>query len=249
MQYLFKRKDEHSLHSPFLFDFYTNTSKTKHQLYSSEIESLRETLLSNTNSVTNLDFGAGSKTGTTIRTVGNLASQSLSTQKQSAYFASVASFLKPGIVLELGTSLGINAMYLAKAIPTSKVITVEGNAEVASIARSNFQKFGMTNLQLVEGTFEDKLPDILKHVDTLDFVFFDGNHRFTPTLEYFGQCVSKANENSVFIFHDIYWSPEMEKAWKAIIAKKEVRLSIDMFYFGIVFFKNNQPKQHFILKF
>jgi hypothetical protein len=42
----------------------------------------------------------------------------------------------------------------------------------------------------------------------------------------------------------------MEKAWKEICAHPEVSLSLDLFYFGIVFFRTeNKNKEHFVLKF
>ena len=52
------------------------------------------------------------------------------------------------------------------------------------------------------------------------------------------------------MFDDIYWSDGMQKAWKEICANKEVTLSLDLFKFGIVFFKTeNKQKEHFVLKF
>ena len=43
--------------------------------------------------------------------------------------------------------------------------------------------------------------------------------------------------NSVFVFDDIYWSPQMTAAWQQIKKNNEVTLTIDTFYFGLVFFK------------
>ncbi|HEX8547054.1 MAG TPA: class I SAM-dependent methyltransferase, partial [Cytophagaceae bacterium] len=85
-------------------------------------------------------------------------------------------------------------------------------------------------------------------LEKLDMVFFDANHKYDPTLNYFNLCLQKVHEESIFIFDDIYWSKEMTKAWKEIIAHPSVILSIDLFHFGLVFFRKNQPKQHFKLK-
>ena len=81
-------------------------------------------------------------------------------------------------------------------------------------------------------------------------VYIDGNHRYVPTMEYFKLLLSKVNEHSVLIFDDIYWSSEMEKAWTEIKKQKEVTLTIDLFYIGIVFFrKENKEKQHFTISY
>ncbi|MDP3446251.1 MAG: hypothetical protein Q8T08_25620 [Ignavibacteria bacterium] len=39
----------------------------------------------------------------------------------------------------------------------------------------------------------------------------------------------------------------MEEAWETIKNNKEVTITIDLFQFGIVFFRNGIEKQHFVL--
>jgi hypothetical protein len=69
-------------------------------------------------------------------------------------------------------------------------------------------------------------------------------------MNYFKLALEKKNVNSIFVFDDIYWSEGMQKAWTEICAHKDVTLSLDLFYFGIVFFRTeNKEKEHFVLKF
>jgi predicted O-methyltransferase YrrM len=82
----------------------------------------------------------------------------------------------------------------------------------------------------------------------LDYVFFDGNHQKKPTIQYFNLCLQKAHENSIFIFDDIHWSGGMEEAWNYIQSHSSVTLTIDVFWIGIVFFKKNQAKEHYIIR-
>ena len=78
----------------------------------------------------------------------------------------------------------------------------------------------------------------------------DGNHRYTPTMQYFNLLLAKSDEQSIFIFDDIHWSSEMEKAWEEIKADVRVSLTIDLFYIGIVFLKKgNKEKENFTIKF
>jgi predicted O-methyltransferase YrrM len=81
-----------------------------------------------------------------------------------------------------------------------------------------------------------------------DLFFFDGNHQKQPTLEYFHKLLPTAKNNSVFIFDDIHWSPQMEKAWEEIKNHPEVTVSIDTFYWGLIFFRKEQAKQHFNIR-
>ncbi|MDZ7614671.1 MAG: hypothetical protein U5K51_13960 [Flavobacteriaceae bacterium] len=81
-----------------------------------------------------------------------------------------------------------------------------------------------------------------------DLIFFDGNHKKIPTLNYFNLCLKHATENSVFIFDDIHWNHEMEEAWENIKGNPQVTVSIDTYQWGLVFFKEEQAKQEFTLR-
>jgi len=81
-----------------------------------------------------------------------------------------------------------------------------------------------------------------------DFVYFDGNHQKEPTLKYFLDLLPLAHNNSVFIFDDIHWSSGMEEAWEEIKIHPRVRVTIDTFYWGIVFFREEQEKEHFTIR-
>ena len=78
-----------------------------------------------------------------------------------------------------------------------------------------------------------------------DLVYIDGNHEKGKTLQYFNILLKKATNDSLFIFDDIYWSPSMTEAWNEIKTHPKVTVSIDTFYWGLVFFRKEQEKQHF----
>jgi len=81
-----------------------------------------------------------------------------------------------------------------------------------------------------------------------DLIYFDGNHQKEATLHYFEKLLPLAHNDSVFIFDDIHWSGEMEEAWEQIKAHPRVRVSVDTFYWGLVFFRKEQEKEHFTIR-
>ncbi|MBZ9632066.1 class I SAM-dependent methyltransferase [Salegentibacter sp. LM13S] len=83
---------------------------------------------------------------------------------------------------------------------------------------------------------------------TFDLIYFDGHHTKEATLKYFHQLLPTAHNDSVFVFDDIHWSPGMEAAWEEIKAHPEVRVSIDTFFLGLIFFRKEQAKQHFTIR-
>ena len=57
-------------------------------------------------------------------------------------------------------------------------------------------------------------------------------------------------ESSVIILDDIHWSEGMESAWNIIKTDDRVLLTIDLFFFGLIFFRKEfQIKQDFTIRF
>ena len=80
-------------------------------------------------------------------------------------------------------------------------------------------------------------------------IFIDGNHKKDATLNYFQQCLQQMSSNSVLVFDDIHWSDGMEKAWIEIKQHPRVKVTIDLFQMGLVFFREELSKEDFILRF
>lgn len=250
-QFLLASKNEHSLHSPFVFDVYTKIVKDKKKLpIYVEIEFLRKKLLKNRTVIEITDFGAGSQIyKTNHRAISKIAKSAEKTPKFGRLLFRLIQHFKPSVIFDLGTSFGITTLYESNAYESVKVYTFEGCPETAKIAEANFKALNGQNIEVIVGNLDDTLLQKLKEIEQLDFVFFDANHRYEPTVRYFEMCMAKANEESVFVFDDIHWSEEMHDAWKYISKHPSVMISIDLFFVGLVFFRKNQPKQHFVLRY
>lgn len=116
--------------------------------------------------------------------------------------------------------------------------------------QKNVEKLSITNIKLTEGNFDYSLPNALKSIGTLDLAFVDGNHRKKPTLQYFKLLSDRINTSSILIFDDIHWSREMEEAWESIKVHTSVKMTIDLFFMGLVFFRDEfKARQHFIIRY
>lgn len=251
LRYLFKAKDEHALHSPFVFDFYTKIIKnnTQNSEFKS-IENLKKNLLNNNQIIEIQDFGAGSRLNkSNQRKISSIASKTSKTLKFGKLFFRIIQQFQYHTILDLGTSLGITTSFLASANKNSQIITFEGCPQTAEIAQKNFHDLNLTNIEVVVGNINETLEKRLSTIAKVDFVFFDANHQYEPTINYFEQCLKKKHEESCFVFDDIYWSEGMKMAWNEIKNHPETSITIDLFWIGIVFFRKKQPKQHFVLRF
>jgi predicted O-methyltransferase YrrM len=129
----------------------------------------------------------------------------------------------------------------------SKIFTIEGSSELALVAKDNFKKLGLNNIEQYIGPFEEHLPNLFSKIKLPFFAFIDGNHRYESTLKYFEMISNKADNQSIVVIDDIHWSEEMEKAWDEICKNPKVAISIDLYRMGIVFFNEGLPQQRFNL--
>jgi len=235
------------VHSPFVFHLLNYVIFEKLPFYAyAQIEQVRNILLKDKTIVELTDFGTGKKNESSVA---DIARKSLETPKFGQLLFRLVNFFHPQNVLELGTSLGVSTMYLAKPSSVANVVTMEGSSSLCRIAEQNFAELGIENITLVEGNIDEKLSDVVAKFPTLDFVFFDANHTREATLRYFELCRSKSHKETIFVFDDIHYSAEMESAWNEIKKRDDVRLSIDLYHFGLVFFNTDLPKQDYIVEF
>jgi predicted O-methyltransferase YrrM len=117
-----------------------------------------------------------------------------------------------------------------------------------AIAKSQLQLFHFDNIHPIATEFRSFLDDT--QLQTLNFklIFFDGNHSKKATLDYFELLLPTITNETVWIFDDIHWSPEMKEVWEIIKKHPKVTVTIDTFQWGLVFFRREQPKEHFIIR-
>ncbi len=197
------------------------------------------------------DFGAGSSLDfSKKRRISDIARYAAKPAKYGRLLYRMIDHFHCGKVLELGTSLGLSTAYMASPPSVEYITTLEGANFVAARAKQNLETLSISKLEIITGNFDITLGQVLKKHPKADLIFFDGNHRKEPTLRYFRQCLSTADENSIFVFDDIHWSAEMEDAWREICRDDAVTCSIDLFFVGIVFFRKDfREKQAFTIRY
>ncbi|MEM1325159.1 MAG: class I SAM-dependent methyltransferase [Bacteroidota bacterium] len=249
LQYYFRAKKASAVTAPpAIAQFAEKVLQDRRYFYAfEEIERLRKRLLNDKKTIAVTDFGAGSRLGATHeRRIRDITKTAATSPAYCELLFRMIQCYRPQHIVELGTSMGIATLYQAKSAAYTTVHTLEGCPQVAKRAQQHFDLLGVKNIDVHVGEFSSQLPKVIGALPQLDFVFFDGNHQYASTLQYFQQCLPKAHEGSLFIFDDIYWSAEMQKAWTVLKQHPKVTASIDLFFFGILFFLP-QEKGHFTL--
>ncbi len=248
IKFLLKSSNQHGVHSPFVYNLITKCfyDKTKHEAYQN-ILNYKKALLKNSNTVKVTDLGAGSQVmKLKERTVSNIAKNAGSTNKRSKLLYRLTNYFNSKHILEIGTSLGISTQALHLGNTEAKITTIEGCVNTSNIAENSFKSNQLKNIHLITGDFNDEIKKLTSN--TYDLIFFDGNHKKEPTLLYFETLLKTTHNDSVFIFDDIYWSKGMSEAWETIKKHPKVTVTIDTFYWGFVFFRKEQLKEHFVIR-
>ncbi len=260
LKFLFHSKNEHGVHSPFVFDlitkcFYDNTKYSEYEV----LKSYRKSLLENKNTIEVTDFGAGSRVfKSNTREISKIAKTAGITPKNAELLFRILRYFQPKSVLEIGTSLGLATSALSLGNDKAKIITLEGcpntqkQAQVQLQSRSFGTNSNFKNIEFINTKFEDYFmnfkPETLNlKPQIFDLIYFDGNHSKKATLDYFEALLPTISNDSVWIFDDIHWSADMDEAWEIIKNHPKVSVTIDTFQWGIVFFRTEQMKEHFII--
>jgi hypothetical protein len=125
---------------------------------------------------------------------------------------------------------------------------------ILEIGNANELNTNMFSSEII--SFEDFLKNINSNNDTsfdfrlstFDFIYFNQNESQKTTLAYFELLLPTITNDAVWIINDIYKSTENEDTWEIIKKHPKVKVTIDAFHFGMVFFRAEQEKEHFVIR-
>ncbi len=106
---------------------------------------------------------------------------------------------KPNSILEIGTAIGYSGS-LMLLNSNAKLVTLEKNETSFEIAKSNFEKLGLTDrVEQILGDAMETLQELVKQGRTFDFIFLDG-----PKGQYFRylQIIKHLVKSGSVIFAD-----------------------------------------------
>ncbi len=250
LNFLWNSKNEHGVHSPFVFDLVTKCfyDKKEYSEYSI-LKDYRKSLLQNKNSIEVTDFGAGSRVfKSSTRAINQIAKTSGISSKRAALLFRLVNYFQPTTILEIGTSLGLATSALSLGNKNAEITTIEGCKNTLNQCQLQLQKFNINNVTCINSEFESYFKNYQLSIINHQLIYFDGNHSKEATLTYFELLLPTVTNETVWIFDDIHWSPDMNAAWEIIRNHPKVTVTIDTFQWGMVFFRSEQEKEHFTIR-
>lgn len=250
LNFLWNSKNQHGVHSPFIYDLVTKCfyDKKKHPEYE-KISNYHFSLLEDFREIVVTDFGTGSKVfKSNKRKINEIAEVAGISIKRAQLLFRIVNYFQPNEILEIGTSLGLATCALSLGNKNAKIISLEGCPNTIEVAKNQCEFSNLKNIEFVNTEFSSYLKNPKPETRNSKLIYFDGNHSKKATLEYFELLLPTITNDSVWIFDDIHWSLDMEEAWEIIKNHPKVMVTIDTFQWGIVFFRAEQEKEHFVIR-
>lgn len=248
-----RAQGNHLLHSPFAFTFYQEVLRQPNPTVVAEIEAFVKKIYTDSTPIQRTDLGAGpggKGGGSHTLTLGQTVRRSARKRKEGGLLHRVMAHYQPQRVLELGTHVGISALYQGTALSSSaQMHSVEGDPILAKIAKKHLEEWGLNQISVHTGAFDEVLEALQLSQYQPDYVLIDGDHRLIPTQRYVQALLPHMPDGSLIIFDDIYWSREMGAAWAWVKAQPDITVTIDVFSLGFAWVRRSQEKQDFHFRF
>lgn len=218
LKFLWHSKNEHAVHSPFVFNLLT---KCFYDRKPKPAYSFLNASLGDHEKL-RLDSSLSQKNGQFL-------------YRLHSYFES-----KRSLVSEATDALAILALATSSATNKIKVITTTPSATLQEIVADEAElDFSTTSLEEAIAASGNQL---------YDFIYFDKYNDSKKLLEDYVTALPSITNDSVWVFTNLHQSKYKEETWEAIKQRPEVSVTVDTYHFQLVFFRREQPKEHFIIR-
>jgi len=233
-KYYFSASTKYQVHSPFVFEFFSDIFEDdRFYHFFGVIENYRRNLLHTSDKLL-IDQQE--------KVINQLVKKwSISPKIGKILFQTVHKY-KPTTLVEIGNSLGISALY--QATPNSQVplFTLSPNPVIGNTINAYFKRLGTRNIQLFTGDISKNIAITIQQLNSIEHLFFNGFWGKAATLSYFEACLAVMPANAIFIFRAPYASKETQAFWEMVKNHEKVRLSVDIYDLGFLFFRSEQKE-------
>ena len=246
-----RHRKAHGIHSPFLFKFIN-------QVLLNKMEANELIMLNGSGRAAEIDPRFHLIDSCTIW--GNLCTIEKKHQKEeisvwtvrnkfSNFLFNLYAFVDPEIVLEMGNGKGISAFCLSLPGDGRVKYIIEENGTIQKTSEDFYNKLNLSGVSYLQENQVDKIRVACENSkgNFLAMIHLDSEMEVLP--EYFKSLVNNYSSHSVIVCSGIHKSELSEQNWKILQQVDNVRLTIDLFYLGILFFKEELQKENYMINF
>ena len=220
------------------------------------IFTVREELANSDEIIAFEDFGTGKRSvpgawvkpeKSDYRHVSEIYRRSAIPHVWGAFLYHLSRSVKPQNVLELGTNLGMSALYFQAALRCAEnlqsgghLYTIEGDPTLAGMAERRLRATG-SNTTVINGTFEESLPAVCKMARKFDLVFIDGHHDENAAIHYVEMIRPYLSNNAIIILDDTEpWAGNIRRAFNRLRAGRDICGTLDLLKMAILVYRGDE---------
>lgn len=246
--YWLLKEDQYALQSPFIYQLYRNllefkavqTSKTRNELANLELNKKEK------------GDSSMSETTNTTKKKGQIRTQHIKKKEAGnldkyAFLCSYFCKLTPAkTIVSWGSTVALHAKYLsAKTNETVFAFDDEGENIDLHLEQSKEISSPSSTRQKLRN-----LSHILKDINSIDFLLLgDIKEGKTTSTDLLNEVKGKINAKSIVAIRGIHKTKKNKKIWDEFESQSHVKLSLDFYEFGIIFFESPFPKKKYILEY
>lgn len=216
LRFLKKSHNQHGIHSPFVYDFITKCLYNR--TAKSDYQGIRKELKK-------LYF---SENPTLNR-------------KQTKLLIQIIGYFNPDWLLNFSRKNGLIAGTLN---PKNKREVFQiSNYSSPKTSTANLIKTGYNDLMYISEELSNAFFSV--HKKPFCLVLLNEDHLRQGLPEFLETALDSFSSQSIIILEGINNSKEKEALWKKIKNLNEVSVTVDLFFWGIIFLRKGQAKQHF----
>lgn len=227
IRYRLKAKDEYSIHSPFMFDLFTQGLKTKFpkQVYRKLKKDWKAFECKSSNLHLNLKH------------------------KNNLFICRIATYFAPKQIHIISDNYNNLALYLSVALPQSKILFFTQNVENISAIKQASSETGSANTEIHYAKNSERLLECLNESVKADLVIIDCKKDVYDLQDTMERIVARCSENTVIILSDAFCNPAIEEQWEWFLRNNQIKVTADFFLCKVAFLTQNPvKKQHYILR-
>lgn len=145
-------------------------------------------------------------------------------------------------VIELGTGTGAVTRLLDQVTKGHLYTFSEGDSFDSKDTLSS-------NTRVIPEFTVAKFKAVLQDLDALDFLVIHPEFSQTRFREIFSICLPRMQSTGILALGGIHQSEEMNACWQEVRKEGSVRLTLDFFDYGFLFFDYSGPKTDLILEY
>jgi predicted O-methyltransferase YrrM len=161
------------------------------------------------------------------------------------FLTRLVSELAPRSALELGTGLGLSALYQGAALELrgeGTLATMDAHP-AARIAEAGFAALGLDHrIRLESGQIDHTLGELMARVGPLNYVLLDADHSEEATVRHFEAVLPHLAGGAVVLLDDITQTGEMKRAWRTIADNERVAVGAGLRRIGVVVLSDHGPR-------